>query len=280
MRENAFDIALLFAHEYNVHMDTLHNKYIPKEYLAVKIIYRRKRLAQAIKITQNQRKINGIKHECYCVNGRPFAVDSRQGVKLSDLYRAQQSAMVELAMLEALWNSTYMGKLPDNIEPRPIARNIAVCDYKEVRMDRNFFDSLKNDANPNYRENKRYLYDGIYYRSEAERQIAAFYTQAGISFKYEPEIRLAETMYPIYPDFVIWLEEIDCCKIHEHLGLLHSSEYLKSTKIKFGNYVNAGLLPEYDYFFTYSTPDIHFDANGIMPRINNLILNSLCCCEV
>lgn len=58
-------------------------------------------------------------------------------------------------------------------------------------MNRDFFDSLKNDDNKKYPKKPFNYFNGIYYRSSAEREIAVLYTELGIPFKYEPTIKLA-----------------------------------------------------------------------------------------
>ena len=57
-------------------------------------------------------------------------------------------------------------------------------------MNKEFFDSLKNDANSKYPKPTNNPFNGIYYRSAAEREIAIFYTEMGIPYKYEPEIMM------------------------------------------------------------------------------------------
>jgi hypothetical protein len=80
---------------------------------------------------------------------------------------------------------------------------------------------------------------------------------------------------PIYPDFVIYIRELDCCKFHEHLGMLNFVNYLKTTKNKYVMYIDAGLIPDIDILFTYDTDDLPFDIRTMWPRLNSLIYSSL-----
>ena len=57
-------------------------------------------------------------------------------------------------------------------------------------MDKQFFDSLKNDADTKHPKPTDFPFNGIYYRSAAERDIAVFYTEMGLPFKCEPEITI------------------------------------------------------------------------------------------
>ena len=80
---------------------------------------------------------------------------------------------------------------------------------------------------------------------------------------------------PIYPDFVIYIKELDCCKIHEHFGMMNSSTYLRITKSKYDLYTDAGLVPDLDILFTYDISDMPFDVRTLWPRINSLVYCSL-----
>ena len=80
---------------------------------------------------------------------------------------------------------------------------------------------------------------------------------------------------PIYPDFVIYIKELDCCKFHEHFGMMNSSTYLRITKSKYDLYTDAGLVPDLDILFTYDISDMPFDVRTLWPRINSLVYCSL-----
>ena len=71
-------------------------------------------------------------------------------------------------------------------------------------LNKAFFDSLENDANKEYPKYNNYYFNGIYYRSAAERDIAIFYTIIGMPFKNEPNITLIGLNKAVNPDFVIY----------------------------------------------------------------------------
>ncbi len=125
------------------------------------------------------------------------------------------------------------------------------------------------------RLNKSFYYNGTYYRSAAEVSIAAFYTEHGIPFKYEPEIWLKDLKNPVYPDFVILIPELDLCKFHEHFGMKNSGDYNRITATKYNNFSGAGLLPELDIFYTYNTDDVPFDTRILKSKLNSVVSASL-----
>ena len=165
--------------------------------------------------------------------------------------------------------------MPEDVTPRKVIRKYNNGQGEMVTLNKEFFDSLTNDADPSYPESKKYFFNGVYYRSVAEKEIAEFYTTHGIPFKYEPEIWIAGMNKPINPDFVIYIKELDCCKFHEHLGLMSFVTYLRNTKNKYIMYIDAGLIPDLDILFTYDTEDMPFDIRTLWPRLNSMVYCSL-----
>ncbi len=82
---------------------------------------------------------------------------------------------------------------------------------------------------------------------------------------------LAGLNKPINPDFIIYIEELDTCFIHEHFGMKDSSDYLTTTKTKYGNYTNAGLIPDLDILFTHDTGEMPFDIRCLSAKLNAAI---------
>ena len=50
-----------------------------------------------------------------------------------------------------------------------------------------------------------------------------------------------------------------------------SSDYLRMTKVKYGNYTNAGLIPELDILFTHDVEDMPFDIRYLYAKLNTAI---------
>lgn len=249
--------------------------YIPKEYLALKINYLRQQLAAMPEVTKTKRVIRGKKLDVYIVNSRLYRSDSITGKELQLSFIKRDQLERELTKLESTWNCYFIGMVPQDIEPRKITRRLYRSVDDAVILNSDFFESLKHDADPNYRETKTVFYNGTYYRSAAEADIARFYTENGIPFKYEPEIWLNGLKYPVYSDFVILIKELDLCKFHEHFGMKNSANYNRITATKYNNYSGAGLLPELDVFYTYDVDGVPFDLRTLSTKLNSVIYDSL-----
>ena len=248
--------------------------YIPKEYLALQINYCKQQLAALPEVKVTMRKIRGGIRKAFICDNRILLDSSKTSDELQNIYEQREYFSRELARLEGLWYSTFRGTPPE-IEPRKITRRLYLDHNNSVIIDGKFFNSLKNDADPNYRETKTCFYNGIYYRSAAEVDIARFYTENGIPFKYEPEIWLKGMNKPIYTDFVILIKELDLCKFHEHIGMKNSANYDRITSTKYNNYSGAGLLPELDTIFTYDIPGVPFDLRTLPIKLNSVVYSSL-----
>ncbi len=253
----------------------IHEPYIPKEYLALKINYIKKQLAELPEVTVKQRNIRKTLKDVYIVNSKLIMPTSKVGKSFNQAIQKRQELLRELAFLEAQWNRFFIGPPPEDIQPANIHRRFFTSNSTSIKLDSNFFNSLKNDADPKYRENKTFFYNGIFYRSAAEVDIARFYTEQGIPFKYEPEIWLRGLNYPIYTDFVILIKELDLCKFHEHFGMKNAADYNRITATKYNNYSGAGLLPELDIFYTYDIDGFPFDTRSLYTKLNSVIYNSL-----
>ena len=97
----------------------------------------------------------------------------------------------------------------------------------------------------------------------------------GIPFKYEPEVKLIGMNKPQYPDFVLYIPELDTCKFHEHYGLMNLKNYTRDIKIKCSTYTDAGLLLDQDVYFTYNTEDKPLDVRYIAAKLNAVIYGTI-----
>lgn len=249
--------------------------YIPREYLALKINYCKQQLAELPEVSMTKRKIKGIIRDVYILNNHAYLPNSTTGMQLQTAFQKRSELNSTLSKLSGLWNSEFIGTPPLDIKPRKIIRRYIDSVGESVILDSKFFDSLKHDSNPYYPEHKTCYYNGTYYRSAAEADIARFYTEQGIPFKYEPEIWLNGMSHPIYTDFVILIEELDLCKFHEHFGLKNSADYTRKTSTTYNNYSGAGLLPELDVFYTYDVNDVPFDIRSLSTKLNSAVFDSL-----
>ena len=250
--------------------------FIPREYLSLKINYCRQQLDKLPVITLQKDGRTSPPGKRVVVNNHRYAVSSSKGEYYYSLMQQRDLLERELNLYLSIWDYHFKGEPDPDYMPVNAKRTIWVDTGKPVIMNKEYFDSLKNDANTRYPKPTNNPFNGIYYRSAAEREIAIFYTEMGIPFKYEPEIMLKGLIKPVYPDFVPYFREIDACKIHEHFGMKDYSDYLNSSKIRFSNYANAGLVQDLDVLFTHDTGDTWFDPRYLSAKLNVAIYGTVC----
>lgn len=249
--------------------------YIPREYLALQINYCKQQLKELPEVTLSHRNIRGVKKAVLVSGTHYHLLNSKSAKNFYNILHQREKLQCKLIKLEGLWNSVFRCAPPSEIRPRKIIRKYTDSVGESVILDSNYFNSLKHDSNPYYPEHKTHFYNGTYYRSPAEAEIARFYTEQDIPFKYEPEIWLKGMNRPIYTDFVILIKELDLCKFHEHFGLKNSADYTRKTATTYNNYSGAGLLPELDVFYTYDADDVPFDIRSLHTKLNSAIFDSL-----
>ena len=249
--------------------------YIPREHLALRINYCKQQLAELPEVVRTKRLIHGKLRDVVISGSKYYSINTQIGKALCNTISLREQFSCELCKLDGLWNSAFRCTPPNDIVPEKIRRRFIDSTGKSVIIDGKFFESLKHDSNPYYPEHKTHYYNGTYYRSAAEADIARFYTEQGIPFKYEPEIWLSGMNRPIYSDFVILIRELGLCKFHEHFGLKNSADYSRKTSTTYNNYSGAGLLPELDVFYTYDVDEVPFDIRSLHTKLNSVIYDSL-----
>lgn len=252
------------------------DKYIPKELLALKINYCKKRLRELPKVSMSKANIRGVQVVRLRSDKHRFRMNSVQGQELYSAMLEREDIERQLKIYEAIWDYYY--RTPASVyDPPKIVRTLITNNDKQLVMNKAFFDGLKNDANTNYPKPMIYSFNGIQYRSTAEKEIAMFYTEMNIPFKYEPEIYLLGSKKPQFPDFVLYIPELDTCKIHEHLGLMNYSSYSRDLKLKCSTFIDAGLTIDQDVFFTYSDEDQPLDTRYLAAKINTALFGTMVC---
>ena len=252
------------------------DKYIPKELLALKINYCKKRLRELPMVYVAKEKIRRIQVVRIKSENHRYKQDSAKGQKLYEAMLEREDLERQLKIYEAIWDYYYRTP-PPVYDPPKIAMTLITSTKETLVMDKAFFDSLKNDANTNYPKPMIYSFNGIQYRSTFEKEAAMYYTEMDIPFKYEPELYLYGAKKPQFPDFVLYIPELDTCKIHEHLGLMNYLSYSRELKFKCSTFIDAGLLLDQDVFFTYSDEDRPLDMRYLAAKINTSIFGSLVC---
>lgn len=252
------------------------NNYIPREYLALKInsIHAQLEKLPSVRLykygSTDSRKMRVI------VDDHKYGMNTSNGKQYYALWQKRDRLEKELRIYQAIWDANFQGVPCPDCKPHCANRVIYVDTNKPVILNREYFDSLKNDANTGYSKPENNMFNGIKYRSSAEKEIAMFYTEMGIPFKYEPEVFLKGLVRPVYPDFVTYIKELDNCKFHEHFGMKDYADYIKDSKIKFSNFINAGLIQDLDILFTHSVNDTHFDPRHLSAKLNAAIYGTIC----
>lgn len=246
-------------------------KHIPPEYLALRIDYCKQQLELLPKYRLQTHSLNGVPTLMVLSDGHKHRADSEPGKQMIEQMRLREYHDRQLQVYEAMWFADQRGKPFSECKAHRVKRTMYYAPGKSVLLNREFFDSLENDANHDYPKSHDYPFNGIYYRSAIERDIAICYTEMGIPFKTEPAVYLSGLSYPIYPDFVTYIQELDNCKFHEHFGIKQSSSYLRTTSIKYQNYTNAGLVPELDILFTHDVTEMPFDIRSFVSKLNSAI---------
>ena len=253
------------------------DKYIPREYLSLKINYCRQRLEQLPKLTLTEHNISGVSRSIIKSNNHKFCIDTPVGKQYYELYKEREELENQLQIYEAIWRINFKGDPLPECMPCKVNRYLSLYPNRQMEMNKSFFESLENDDNKKYQKYKSNFFNGIYYRSANERDIAIFYTEMGIPFKYEPSITIAGIPKPINPDFALYIKELDSCKFHEHLGMKEYSDYLRDTKVKYSNYLGAGLIPDLDIIFTQDKDGVPFDIRYLSAKLNSAIYGSIIC---
>ena len=248
---------------------------IPKEYLALRINYCREQLRLLPDVKMYKHNATDSGKVRLVVGNHKYESSTDTGKHYYKIWQRRDFLQRRLKIYEAIWDANFKGESLPECVPHKVERKISFDARTRIVMDKAYFDSLKNDANTSHPKPTDYPFNGIYYRSAAEREIAIFYTLMGIPFKYEPEIIIKGIPVPIYPDFVIYIEELDTCKIHEHFGIKNSSNYLRITAIKYSNYAAAGLVPDLDVLFTNDTEDMPFDVRYLSAKLNAAIYGTM-----
>ena len=247
--------------------------YIPKEYLALKINYCRRQLELLPPIRMHEFKTRGKMSDRVVVNGHRYSLGTQEGDKYYKIMLLRNELEEKLQIYGAIWKHNFINPVPEYDIPK-ITRTLNTG-YDQTVLNKDFFNSLKEDANKKYSKTSAYAFNGINYRSAAEREIAIFYTEAGIPFKYEPEVWFNGMNKPAYPDFVLLIPELDTCKFHEHCGLMNFNNYVRDVTLKCGTYAESGLLLDQDVFFTYSNDGLTLDIRYLSAKLNAVVYGTM-----
>ena len=148
------------------------DKYVPREYLSLKINYCRQRLDQLPKVSLVEHKIHGVSRSLIKTDNHKYCIDSLPGKEYYELFRDREELENLLQIYEAVWRLNFKGEPISECMPCKINRYLTLYPNQQVVMDKSFFDSLKNDDNTKHQKYKSNFFNGLYYRSANERDMA------------------------------------------------------------------------------------------------------------
>ena len=139
-----------------------------------------------------------------------------------------------------------------------------------VKMNRKFFDELKKteDSNP-FPKTNPVEYKGILFRSKGEMIIAQKLDELGLEYSYESRLNIGRD---VYPDFSVYIPELDKVFFIEFMGGFGNFEYNMSSGNKFADYATYGYINGRDIIFLCETNENKADVELLEAQINALIM--------
>ena len=103
---------------------------------------------------------------------------------------------------------------------------------------------------------------GIMVRSKSEVLIANTYTNFNVTFAYEQPLILPDGT-ELLPDFTLLATDHSRRIFHEHAGMMSVPEYRQNFHRKLDKYIDNGLIPFHDVFFTFEDMNGNIDFEAI-----------------
>jgi len=140
-----------------------------------------------------------------------------------------------------------------------------------VVLNKALFDELKKhaDSNPYKKPANSIEYKGILMRSKGEVMIAQKLDFLGIEYIYETRLWVGRA---IFPDFTIYLPEIDKVAFIEFMGALSDPNYLPSAGERFRTYAGNAYILGRDFIFICETSDVPTDLDMLVTQLNALVM--------
>ena len=193
-------------------------------------------------------------------NGRQivkeYRTNSPKAVRAEELMKARESLIAEIKSLTLAENDL----LPNPVRIKSDIDNHYNGSYYKMLV-----------AESNSQQNKtKYYHKDIHIRSRAEMLVAEVLDELQLQYKYEPAVEINGVVY--YPDFVVYIEAIDCCFFIEVMGMSDNYEYMMSNVTKLFKYADAGMLMNENLLLIPGTvnymPDTDYIYNSIVSMVN------------
>ncbi|MBR1797416.1 MAG: hypothetical protein IJ757_05320 [Clostridiales bacterium] len=114
---------------------------------------------------------------------------------------------------------------------------IGYLSQKVSPIDGKLFNQLIQESDTGHKNNTEYYHNGIHMRSRLEIMVAEELDRLGLQYKYETEIVLNGDSY--FPDFIVYLPELDEAIIIECFGMLDDLRYAYNQGSKMAVYMNS-----------------------------------------
>ncbi len=125
------------------------------------------------------------------------------------------------------------------------------------------------EQNTGWKQEKKHLYKGTFYRSKSETLIAAILSSYELIFKYEAAYEAGGFRH--YPDFLVERPRDKKLFLWEHFGMIADEEYNKKMFFTLQDYHKAGVNLWDNLIITFDQPDGSIDTDYI-DRIIKLYL--------
>lgn len=145
--------------------------------------------------------------------------------------------------------------------------------YEPRRMGLEFYKELKatEDSNPYPKPKVTYEHNGILMRSKGEKLLAEHLDELGYQYAYEPELKLKNKK--IYPDFALYIPEIDKVILIEYMGAWSKEDYVYDAGEKFKELTRNNFIPSRDVIYVCESDNSSFDMTVANCQINAIILS-------
>lgn len=191
---------------------------------------------------------------------RDYKLDSEKGRKLVQL--SQKREQTEKALNDVVYKLEKKNSCADIIQVREVI---------ESSMNGEFFNKLHAQSNPKPIK-KKYIHKGIDLRSRGEMMVAECLDLLGLPYKYEPALQFGDEVF--YPDFIVYIEALDCCIIIEFLGMTDDYEYVMDLVGKIAKYARHDVFINRDLLLIAGTvdymPSSDYIKGCIITLLNNL----------
>lgn len=189
-----------------------------------------------------------------------YKLNSEKGRKLAQL--SQKREQTEKALNDVVYKLEKKNSSTDIIQVREVI---------ESSMNGEFFNKLHAQSNPKPIK-KKYIHKGIDMRSRGEMMVAECLDLLGLPYKYEPALQLGDEVF--YPDFIVYIEALDCCIIIEFLGMTDDYEYVMDLVGKIAKYARHDVFINRDLLLIAGTvdymPSSDYIKGCIITLLNNL----------